>query len=424
MSVRLLRVMLAMALIATVGAVKPSMSAGNSCSWPSRLDSTVANALYPDQFANYWVMSLPTVPGATLTIRGRYPHARYMSFVTYNAVLQSVDGLNDREIAPDPGNVNPFQPGAPRDGTNRDYTVTVAFGAPQPNGPANTLYTTSEDGTKSAQLFLIAYRVFRADRGLDERGGVGLPDVTLNLPGGATVPIPQCEVPGVPDSGVNNTLAGGDSPIPSAGGSGVNPPAWHKFYNFPTSITHATDSERGTQLSDGMKPYTTMFPKGGFADNPDNNYISAFVNRSRGKVLVLRGTLPTTPDTYQGALVMGDGQLRYWSLCTNHAPSQRYYACLADDQVVTDAAGTFTIVISQPQDRPAAARAENGVTWLPWGLTNDGVLILRNMLPAQDFAGSIQAARYDHEAQDMGAYYPRACYLPAAADFPSASCPA
>src|SRR5438874_9772025 len=138
---------------------------GTGCAWPFRLDPTVANTLYPDSAANYWITELPAVPGETLTIKARYPYGRYMSFTSYTPYLFSIDGIHDADIAPDPGSVNPYLPGADRYASPRDYTVTVVFGT-RPATPApNTLYTTSTDGSRTGSSFLLPYRVYRPDKG-------------------------------------------------------------------------------------------------------------------------------------------------------------------------------------------------------------------------------------------------------------------
>src|SRR5581483_6803597 len=150
---------------------------GTGCAWPNRLDPTVANTLYPDSAANYWISNLPAVPGETLIIRGQYPYGRYMSLTTYTPYLFSVDGLHDTAIAPDPGSTNPFLPGADRYATPRNYTVTVVFGQ-KPTTPApNTLYTTNQDGSKKGAAFQLTYRVYRPDVGKNDRGGVPLPKI-------------------------------------------------------------------------------------------------------------------------------------------------------------------------------------------------------------------------------------------------------
>ncbi len=73
---------------------------------------------------------------------------------------------------------------------------------------------------------------------------------------------------------------------------------------------------------------------------------------------------PAAPRTRAGEPVKGDGQTRYFS-CENEFFSQRYIACASDDQTTVRADRTMTYVVSTPQDRPANARAECGVTWIP-----------------------------------------------------------
>src|SRR5438067_3661302 len=215
--------------VASAPASAPLPSTGTSCAWPFRLDATVANTLYPDPAANYWISDVPAVPGETLTINGAFSYGRYMSFTTYTPYLFSVDGLHDSEIAPDPGSANPYLPGADRSVTPRDYTVTVVFGQ-KPASPApNTLYTTSADGSRTGDSFELAYRVYRPDAGKDDKGGVPLPSITVNLPGGQSVPIPECSVPGVPPNGLNDAIANADGPAGGPPWPGTNPPTWHRF---------------------------------------------------------------------------------------------------------------------------------------------------------------------------------------------------
>jgi hypothetical protein len=399
-----------------------------SCAWEARLDPTALNALYPDEAANYWLLLLPAAPGATLTIHGLYAHARYVSFTSYDAGVRAVDGLNDQRIDPDPGSGNPFIAGAARDTIDdrRHYTVSVVFGQRPATAPDNVLFTTSADGSRSSQVFFLAYRVFRPDGGLDIAGGEGLPSVTYNAPGGASVTLPQCPLPVVPANGVNPAIAdsGSASSTPLVQFPGTNPPTYHKFFNQPTSTAQgATDNGyTGTTLGGVVTPYTMQLPHGGVLDNLDNAYVFAQLSHGYGNIAVIHARLPTFPQTLGGEPVMGTGQLRYWSLCTNDGPSQRFYGCLADDQVIVDQAGFYTVVVSTAAGRPANATAQCGVSWLPWGPSGATLVIMRNMLPRPNFTKSIQAARFGHETEDMGAFYPATTYLSTAA-FEAQGCP-
>src|SRR4051812_17182393 len=180
----------------------------------TKTDPATVNVAYPDQAAIYWSGSYAAAPGTRLRITGRYPHARYFSFNVYDNAQRPLDALADVEIAPDPGSVNPFVAGAPRDATARSYTAFVDFGPiPQHRAP-NTLYTgTGQNGAPNFQGTFIL-RVYVPDKGRDETGGVGLPTVTLEQTGsGGRPPDSACAgfaKPPVP--GVNDAIAGASGP--------------------------------------------------------------------------------------------------------------------------------------------------------------------------------------------------------------------
>lgn len=122
-----------------------------------------------------------------------------------------------------------------------------------------------------------------------------------------------------------------------------------------------------------------------------------FTRRSDGReLLVYRFRAPTAP-----------GQVRYWSVCQNEFATQRFVECLADHEAVAGEDGFVTLVISDPEDRPA-----NAVNWLPWGgAYYDGLVIYRHMLPAPDFAEAIQNVPEGTPPADvMGDYFPRVAY--------------
>jgi hypothetical protein len=53
---------------------------------------------------------------------------------------------------------------------------------------------------------------------------------------------------------------------------------------------------------------------------------------------------------------------------------------VADHEIVKDADGWYTIVVSREEDRPANATADHGVTWMDWGPYLDGQLTFRFLL--------------------------------------------
>lgn len=403
--------MVLFALAATAPA--QAQDATRPCSFIVEGGSEV-NVLYPDEAAAYWPANAPIPDGGHLEIHGQYPHARYMSFATYTTQLQSIDGLHDAQIAPDPGSDNPFVPGGNRKTDKREYTLRIVKGAPPAGGPApNTLYTASPDGSKSggavSQRFSL--RIYDPDLGLDRTGGVPLPDVTLVTADGRRTVLPRCPDVEPPATGLTALLAGAGSgqpsPIPVAV-RGENPPVFRKF----TGMARAVGGDAVPPEAGGG---------GGFADNPDNKYISATFSPSFGQVLELRAKAPTAPSTNRGQAVMGTGQLRYWSFCTNSSATS-YFACRQDDQVALDNHGYYTIVVSTAAARPRNATLECGVTWLPTGPLTTSVMILRNMLPAPSFAQAIQRVEPGAEEAMMGDYYPRGKYYATTADFEREGC--
>jgi hypothetical protein len=133
--------------------------------------------------------------------------------------------------------------------------------------------------------------------------------------------------------------------------------------------------------------------------------------------------MPTFPDTYGGAKVMTDGQVHYWSVATvASGPSGSLWDGVSDLMVPLDEDGSYTIVVSRPEDRPANATDENGVAWIDWGpgegldgdprnRTDFGLLLMRFMACAEDWENSpLKAKTPGTEAEIMGPYYPRGYY--------------
>ena len=377
------------------------------CGWAVRSDPAVVNVLYPDEAAVYYSTRLPMPPpGVEYRIHGQFPHARYMSFVAYNGL--PMDALLDVDIAADEGSVNPFVPGAGRDASEREYTVRIVAER-APTDPAGrepgTLYVGGGQLGTPAPVFYILYRVYVADRGMGAAGGVPLPSVEAVLPGQGDVDVGQLPCgaahstfDALPLSALHEHYARASLPAPARpSASATNPPAW----SVETGLTAALLGRAGEG----------DLVSGGPASNPHNRYVAATVSRGHGEVLAIRGRAPTTPATFDGEPVMGEGQLRYWSFCQN-SRTTRYVDCLSDSQVELDEDGWYTIAISDPAKRPRTAR-----NWLPFGPEPEGQVLYRHMLPSASFFG--QSAQGAAAAgvpleQAMGDYYPRAAYCSAA----------
>jgi|GEM_PF-6380265 len=106
------------------------------------------------------------------------------------------------------------------------------------------------------------------------------------------------------------------------------------------------------------------------------DYLNRDMCLGAGKVLVVTGRMPTTPDTRSGAGRMTAAQARYWSLTGYEIPRNLEVAkepgwipgvaqlSVMDDEIVKNAKNEYVLVFCRPQDRLANATAANGVTWV------------------------------------------------------------
>lgn len=380
--------LLALALLAT--GLVPASSA-QACSWPIKFEADTTNVAFPDDNANYWIARFAVSEETSLRITGIFPKARYFSFHVYDPSQAPIDGIADLEIDPDQPGTNRFR-GGDEGGT---YSVRVVAGD-RPEAPApNTIYAGERNRTET-----LIYRVYVSDDQDSIQGDVPLPDLHIETPAG-DASLPACE-PLPPSTGGTVTEAVADSSMPGFVPRGLpypagqNPPRFVKFWGtaheFARRFGNAAD-------------YT---PKnGGFLSNRHIAYLYALFSRQEGDLVVVRGKAPTAPDTRGGVPVTAERDVRYFSICMNELATQRYVACLRDDEISVDEDGYFTIVVSDPEARPS-----NAQNWIPWGgIYYDGNIIYRHMLPSGDFAGAIQNVPYGvPEASTMGDYYPSIAY--------------
>ena len=411
-------------------AIKDPLPGPRSCFWlrgPVSGDPYI-NIAYPDSGTFYWAATFTIPAGARLTLEGSFPHSRYMSFITYDRAGVPLDDVADYLIKPEAGSANPFLPGADRASANRSYSLSVADEKPDPKlkfgmnlvGAARDRIAAPKYG--SGQQALI-YRIYARDNGSDETGGAGLPIPVVTLADGKVLrgaeacPALKTRQPlqldpaamAVPMTKYYELLA--DAAKISPYHPAANPPVWYQqldrqaLYDIYTGKAFSPDAAKST---------------GGFYPNLDNQYIRTILNRKLGKIFVVRGKAPTTPKTVHGDARMGDGDLRYWSFCSNQGfANTRVNACVHDENVPVGPDGYYTLVVSRAADRPRNAIRQCGVAWLPMADDGDGavdadvtVLQLRHMLGTQNFPHSVQAVgKPGDEAKDMGDYFPKGAYL-------------
>ncbi|WP_291812854.1 hypothetical protein [Limnobacter sp.] len=378
---------------------------GLGCGWIAASDPDKANIAFPDSEAKYWVAAAPVSPQTRLRIDGRYPDARYFSYNAYDAALRPTDAVADFELTPTENGRegNPFaRKGAQPGGA---YTAYLEYGPSPVQNPdvqrkPNTFYT-GEIGLGPLNipnaLAVFIYRVYVSNTGEFFDGGVGLPTLTLETADGSRElgTLPNCAEPLLPNAGgalptlgLNELLLSLDYPnqlalpFPTA----TNPPNTLKFFSLGDTAFRILGNVTGQDTS--MLGGRVDSGSGGFLSNVHNAYTSTGFARRYGSIAMVRAKAPT----YRGqpGVEFGQEQLRYWSLCGNEFATQRFTDCAADFQVPLDEQGFFTVVISDPADRPANAIAENGFLWLPWGPYPDQLLLYRHMLHNPEFEEAIQ----------------------------------
>jgi hypothetical protein len=390
---------LALALVWAPAAQAGETSLG-SCAWV-RNDPVAVNVLYPDEDAVYYIAALPTPrPGIRWSVRGEFPHARYMSFVSYNGL--PMDALLDVDIAPDAGSFNPFGPGADRTAAKRSYSVRL-LETPAPADPAqraaNTVYVGGGQLGSPAPAHYLYYRIYVPDRGTAPRAGVPLPEIVVSHDRNVSQDLGALDCESLRDAaaqspvnGLHTAYAGLSRPAQAPVTRAPATPEW----SVESGLTAAALGPAGQEGA----------VKGGPGSNPHNLYLAAQVSRAHGEVLVIRGKAPSTPATFDGQPTMGTGDLRYWSFCQN-GRTTRYVACLSDSRIALDPDGSYTVVVSDPSKRPPSA-----ANWLPFGAEPEGQVLYRHMLPSAAFM-PFSAQGADESVpltESMGDFYPRAAY--------------
>lgn len=404
------------------------------CFWtgPFTASNELTNVAYPGTEITYWGAKFRTPPGAVLRLRGKFPHARYSSLNAYESSGGTPTGsVSDRQMRPDKGSVNTSIPGNDRKARKRSWTVRV-LGTDAPQNPArNTLYAApSEDAYQD-----ILYRVYVPDRGRSLSGGTGIPTPELVLEDGTVLKGKAlCQELNSNHNYVSNPLS---LPLYNAivnwpGKDPLTNPAtadfsFVKFFNLGLSIArYRTEQEfHDAWLANPVEQGTL------YANN-DARYMTGAISFRFGKVLVLKGSMPTTPQTYAGQRRTRAGQVAEWDMCTIESlATTKTHRCLFDEQVpLKGKKRRYTIVVSMAGDRPKNATRKCGVAWLPAdpdgdgaGRKDSGLLLTRNVIPSPGFKQAIQNVTTPYNAAKvMGRYYPRGTYT-SKADFQKLGCP-
>lgn len=400
--------------------------------------------LWPDSQSTYFLGQLQMPKGASLAFKYQYPHARYFQFALYSwngqTFVSTGEAVAGKDIEPDPGSTNPFRVGANRLAEKRDFTLRIVAEDP-PADPKkrdqNTLY-----GGSKGELLQFVNRIYLSDQGWDGTGWApasspcaetGFPTYEGMLADGTKLsaeevvrqfgrPIAQTKQPVNAGQWAKLVKAKTNEPsLDPATAPARKEPRWQKYWNFKYSI-----------VGDFMTPAKrSKIPVAGAIDgggDPTTQYLYLTLSRKFGPVYVMRGKMPTFPNTYAGATgqgleIMPEAQTRYWSLVSGEAaPSGHIVDGLTDMQVPLDEDGYYTIVYSRKEDRPSNATPENGIAWIEWSPRGEGIagphnrkdfgmLMLRIMAtnPAwRERPDNITQPGMEEEV--MGPYYPRGYY--------------
>ena len=292
--------------------------------------------LWPDMQSTYFIGRFMLPAGSSLTLRFAYPHARYFQFAHYkwehDTFVSTGEALAGQDIEPDPGSTNPFRVGANRLAEPRHFTLRILAEA-APTDPKQSVRNTLYAGKDGRELQFVT-RIYLPDQGWDgagwgiassPSGGRGLPTYEGTLADGTK--LSAAEVVERFARPIEGELAqpvtaeqweelvhakGNDPTLDPATAPARMEPRWEKYWNFRYSIVGAfkTPAERARIPSAGA------IDGGG---DPATQYFFLHLSRQFGPVYVMRGKMPTFPNTYagtggKGLEVMPEAQTQYWSL--------------------------------------------------------------------------------------------------------------
>ncbi len=366
--------------------------------------------------------------GAELLVEGDFPHARFLDYQVappfdprhpYTGNIGTTEvSIVDVDIEPDPGHSNPFRVGADRTAPDRHYHLAFdlragdvvelnadlmaspAFRAPGNRRVGGPFECSGPLGQGVLVPSTVWLRYYAIDRGLEPFGGVAYPKALLRLSTGETFWL-QCDFERVTE------LAG------RPGTPTTTPPqepwdfmgaylGWMKIFDlwqnraiwklFPYTAPWGPRPAETTKESirQQLACYAGRGPElpapGSLEPSPTScnyiNYLVRPVQLGFNMLYAVTGKLPLTPATRDGDEVMTRGEARFWSLCryadgANGSYNGLNYGCLMDEEVVTDEGSRYVIVMSRPEDRPANARAECGVSWMDSGPEAGGSMVIR-----------------------------------------------
>lgn len=248
---------------------------------------------YPDLYSNYWEYTyyMAGNEGKAVCLSGEYPYARYFSISLYNDETgDAIGGINDVEIVPDKGSVNPFRETTAGTGRFHIYVLPedTDEGFISRLGSANICKVKKD--VKKVAIFVRQYLGTDASgKNSDEFGGVELPAI---------------------------------SAVDIATGENTDVPT-HEYCNVyaATSNAYILKSDELADVPFFLSPVSKYYP------NNSTAYLYARTRLRSDSVMsfsFIPAPIPDRAEEYTDAVA------RYWSICLGSASDTRSYYSLCD----------------------------------------------------------------------------------------------
>ncbi|MGM9853076.1 MAG: hypothetical protein ACI30N_03805 [Muribaculaceae bacterium] len=325
---------------------------------------------YPDIYSNYWeyTWSIKDNPDAIICLKGMYPHCRYFSFSLYDDLTGSaIGGIDDVNITPDDGSVNPFLHTTASPATFTVYIVPAGVSEATVAELDSKNVCRINAGVEKAVVMMRHYLGTDASGNPDEYGGVEMPRITA--------------------------LSGRDLKSVDAPGHLLS-----NVYNA-TSQAYVQKSDEYEEMPFFLAPVSKYYP------NNSTAYLYARTHIHTDEVLTfsfIPAVVPTMPEENPEA------PARYWSMCLGSAADTRSYLSLCDRNAnwkPGEKAEFVVVLASNPRldeirDKVAAqTKAGERVNLFVWDSSKKNVdgkpigetiaFMYRNILPDKSWPHSI-----------------------------------
>lgn len=363
-------------------------------------ESSDSLTLLGDFNASYNTFPYTVDPNIEIVIKGQFPYARYLSYSIIGKSDLTVATIPDQNLIPDPGSTNPFLPNANWNAKNRNYTLRIRFTAP-PKGldhfvsgaGNNIVYAgTLKNGLQNTHG-TIGLRIYAPSIGYDDiTGGVGFPSIMYNL-------VPNHKKYSIITELINeNTLN-------------------HNLKKTNIAVQNKWEISEKNHKKNCDLSWNTLSPASALIqyDYNDAYILSNELKRDPSKLLFLRWKAPTFPDTYHNIGILGNEDMRYWSMSFVSPVGLLGLYTLADFETVIDKNGYVNLIISFGAPRPFCVTTENGFNWIDASHLPliPLQLFYRNKIVSQEFpysANNIPAGDII-QPEVMGEYYPCGKYI-------------